>query len=157
MLGLALTGPLQTRPAFDFCLSTTARFDNKHTRSCLASTRLVAGRGPMAQDKSPRSQLAFSSVLYPGRCLASQPTGSGGERAVDSQNHGPWPMVLAALCHSTSVSSTSFSAPSSSLPSLRGIFGPCRRCCPRLSILFYTPEGSPWTVVRRLSRRARKA
>ena len=26
--------------------------------------------------------MAFASVLYPGRCLASQPTGPGGERAV---------------------------------------------------------------------------
>ena len=52
----------------------------------------------MAQGKSPRNPLAFASVLYPGRCLASQPTGSGGERAVESQNHGPWPMILAVLC-----------------------------------------------------------
>ena len=34
--------------------------------------------------------MAFAPVLYPGRCLASQPTGSGGERAVDSHNHMPW-------------------------------------------------------------------
>ena len=85
----------------------------------------------MAQGESPRNPLAFASVLCPGRCLASQPTGSGGERAVDSHNHGPWPMILAALCRSAAVSSTSFSAPSSSLPSLRGIFGHCLCCCHR--------------------------
>ena len=43
----------------------------------------------MAQGESPRNPLAFASVFYPGRCLASQPTGSGGERAVESQKHGP--------------------------------------------------------------------
>ena len=41
--------------AFDFCLSTSTRFDNKNTSSCLASRRSVAGRGPMAQGKSPRN------------------------------------------------------------------------------------------------------
>ena len=43
----------------------------------------------MAQGMSPRNTLAFASVLYPGRCLAAQPTGSGGERAVESQKHEP--------------------------------------------------------------------
>ena len=86
----------------------------------------------MAQGKSPRSPLAFASVLYPGRCLASQPTGSGGERAVDRHHHRPRPMAAVGLCHSAAVvSSTSFSAPSSSLPSLRGIFGHCLCCCHR--------------------------
>ena len=33
----------------------------------------------MAQGKSPRSPLAFASVLYPGRCLASQPILLGSE------------------------------------------------------------------------------
>ena len=33
----------------------------------------------MAQGKSPRSSLAFASVLYPGRCLASQPIHLGSE------------------------------------------------------------------------------
>ena len=64
----------------------------------------------MAQGESPHNPLAFASGLCPGRCLASQPTGSGGERAVDSHNHGPWPMILAVLCRSAAVSSTSFSA-----------------------------------------------
>ena len=36
----------------------------------------------MAQGESPRNPLAFASVFYPGRCLASQPTGSGGGFAV---------------------------------------------------------------------------
>ena len=40
----------------------------------------------MAQGKSPRNPLAFAPVLYPGRCLASQPTGSGGEFAVALRN-----------------------------------------------------------------------
>ena len=48
----------------------------------------------MAQGESPRSPLAFASVLYPGRSLASQTTGSGGERAVESQNHSPVPFLL---------------------------------------------------------------
>ena len=43
----------------------------------------------MAQGKSPRNPLAFASVLYPGRCLASQPTGSGGEFAVVSAQPAP--------------------------------------------------------------------
>ena len=64
---------------FDFCLSITTRFDNRHIRSCLASRRSVAGRGPMAQGKSPRNPLAFASVSYPGRCLASQPIHLGSE------------------------------------------------------------------------------
>ena len=33
----------------------------------------------MAQGKSPRNPLAFASVLYPGRCLASQPIHLGSE------------------------------------------------------------------------------
>ena len=33
----------------------------------------------MAQGKSPRNQLAFASVLCPGRCLASQPIHLGSE------------------------------------------------------------------------------
>ena len=36
----------------------------------------------MAQGKSHRNPMAFASVLYPGRRLASQPTGAGGEFAV---------------------------------------------------------------------------
>ena len=33
------------QPPFDFCLSITTRFDNKHTRGCLASRRSVSGWG----------------------------------------------------------------------------------------------------------------
>jgi len=33
----------------------------------------------MAQGESPRNPLAFASVLYPGRCLASQPIHLGSE------------------------------------------------------------------------------
>ena len=33
----------------------------------------------MAQGKSPRNPLAFASVSYPGRCLASQPIHLGSE------------------------------------------------------------------------------
>ena len=40
----------------------------------------------MAQGESPRNPLAFASVFYPGRCLASQPTGSGGGFAVASHD-----------------------------------------------------------------------
>ena len=40
----------------------------------------------MAQGESPRNPLAFASVFYPGRCLASQPTGSGGGFAVVLRN-----------------------------------------------------------------------
>ena len=50
--GLVLSEETKPLLTFDFCLSITSRFDNKHTRSCLASSRLVAGRGPMAQGKS---------------------------------------------------------------------------------------------------------
>ena len=39
----------------------------------------------MAQGKSPRNPLAFASVLYPGRCLASQPIHLGSE-----VEEGPW-------------------------------------------------------------------
>jgi hypothetical protein len=39
----------------------------------------------MAQGKSPRNPLAFASVLYPGRCLASQPILLGSE-----EEEGPW-------------------------------------------------------------------
>ena len=67
---------------FDFCLSTSTRFDNKHIRSCLASRRSVSRRGPMAQGDSPHNPMAFSSVLYPGRCLASQPIHLGSEVGV---------------------------------------------------------------------------
>ena len=52
----------------------------------MASRRSVARRGGMAQGKSPRNPLAFASVFYPGRCLASQPTGSGGGFAVVLRN-----------------------------------------------------------------------
>ena len=51
--------------SFDFFLSITTRFDNRHIRSCLASRRSVAGRGPMAQGESPRNPLAFASVFSP--------------------------------------------------------------------------------------------
>ena len=39
----------------------------------------------MAQGESPRNPLAFASVLYPGRCLASQPIHLGSE-----VGKGPW-------------------------------------------------------------------
>ena len=39
----------------------------------------------MAQGESPRNPLAFASVLYHGRCLASQPILLGSE-----EKEGPW-------------------------------------------------------------------
>ena len=97
----------------------------------------------MAQGKSLRNPLAFAFVLYPGRCLASQPihlgsevgegqrckrgglrpppqASPGGERQVDGQHHRLCPMALTALCHSAAaVSSISSLEPSSSSPSPR--------------------------------------
>ena len=55
---------------FFFCLSTSIPV-------LTTGTYVVAWRGPMAQGKSSRSPLAFASVLYPGRCLASQDTCDG--------------------------------------------------------------------------------
>ena len=46
----------------DFCLSTSARFDNEHRKCCLASRRPVSGRGPMAQGNSPHNPMAFASA-----------------------------------------------------------------------------------------------
>ena len=37
----------------DFCLRTSTRFYNKNLRSCLASERLVSGRGTMSQGNLP--------------------------------------------------------------------------------------------------------
>ena len=91
--------------------------------------------------------MAFASVLYPGRCLASQPihlgsevgegqrckrgglrpppqASPGGERQVDGQHHRLCPMALTALCHSAAaVSSICSFDSSSSFPSPRGIPG----------------------------------
>ena len=52
------------RLSFDFCLSTSTRFDNRHIRSCLASRRSVSGRGPMAQGDSPHNLIA-GPILQP--------------------------------------------------------------------------------------------
>ena len=71
-LGEAL-GVIEEAAVFDFCLSTSTHFDNKHIRSGLASRRSVSRRGPMAQGNSPHNTMAFASVWYPGRYLASQP------------------------------------------------------------------------------------
>ena len=77
----------------------------------------------MAQGKSPRNPMAFASVLYTGRCLASQPihlgsevgegqrckrgrlrpppqASPGGEEQVDLRGQRLWPMAAVALCPS---------------------------------------------------------
>ena len=45
----------------------------------------------MAQGKSPRNPLAFAFVLYPGRCLASQPIHLGTETREPREHKGPCP------------------------------------------------------------------
>ena len=45
----------------------------------------------MAQGKSPRNPMAFASVSYPGRCLASQPIHLDGSKTTIAQNaKGPY-------------------------------------------------------------------
>ena len=75
----------------------------------------------MAQGKSPRNPLAFASALYPRRCLASQPTGSGGEFAVVLRNRPS--RVAEILATSAAFACSCASEPSSSLPSPRGVPG----------------------------------
>ena len=70
---------------FDFCLIITTRFDNKHIRSCLASRRSVAGRGPWHKTNLPAAHwLSLPFYTLEGAWPLSQP--SGGEFAVDLRN-----------------------------------------------------------------------
>ena len=81
----------------------STRFDNKHTRSCLASRRSVAERGGMAQGKFPRNPNTLqklppetTSELNPCKCRGKKKRREGkGECArpmalFDSQ----WPFRL---------------------------------------------------------------
>ena len=78
----------------------------------------------------PSSPMAFASIFFPGRCLASQPTGSSGEFAV--VNPQPASCQVEANRATFAVfASIAASAPSSSFPSLRDIFGHCLCCCHR--------------------------
>ena len=69
--------------AFDFCLrnSIPVLTTSTHVVAWPQGDQFLGGdlwhTGPW-----PSSPMAFASVLYPGRCLASQPTGSGGGFAV---------------------------------------------------------------------------
>ena len=74
------------RLAFDFCISITARVDNKHMRSCLASRRSVSGwglatHGAMALQPT-RFRFHFIPRKVPG--LSANPIGfrGGGGAAV---------------------------------------------------------------------------
>ena len=67
---------------FDFCLSITTRFDNKHIRSCLASRRSVSGWGLVTHGAMALQPIGFRFRFIPRKVpgLSANPLGFRGGR-----------------------------------------------------------------------------
>ena len=78
--GESSRNPMAFASAFDFCLSTSIPVLTTRTYVVAwPQGDQLLGEGPWHKANLPATQLAFASVLYPGRCLASQPIHSGSE------------------------------------------------------------------------------